>query len=93
MKVGFSLFLTLFFVSLSWSSQVIAQEEANYCYKPSKPLFLSTAKDDKRYADDMLEYQNCQQRYTEMRERAARIKKESDKNSQMIMDTYMDKHN
>lgn len=93
MKIELSLFLTLIFVLLPFSSQVTAQEIPNYCYKPSKPLFLSTAEDDKHYAEDLQEYQNCQQRFAEMQERAAKIKKESDMNSQLIMETYMDKHN
>lgn len=93
MKVELSLFITLFFVVLSFSGQLNAQDVANYCYKPSKPLFLSTAKDDKRYAEDLDEYQHCQQRFAEMQERAAKLKKESDMNSQLIMDTFMEKHN
>lgn len=94
MKVELSLLIILFFIALSFSGLASAQEEANnYCYKPSKPLFLSTADEDRRYTEDLREYKDCQQRFTEMQERAARIKKESDMNSQLIMDSYMDKHN
>ena len=94
MKSGISHFLTLIVILLSCSSQANdLEEQANYCYKPSKPLFLSTAADDKRYAEDLKEYKYCQQRFAEMQERAAKMKKESDMNGQLILDTFMDKHN
>lgn len=93
MKTNISLCITLFFVLLSFSGQSNALEETNYCYKPSKPLFFSTARTKNRYAEDLQEYQRCQQSFSEMQERAAQMKKEAEMNSRLIRDSYMNKNN
>lgn len=92
-KSGISLFLALIFILMSCSSQANElEEQADYCYKPSKPLFFSTAQTKNRYAEDMQEYQRCKKSFIEMQDRSAKMKKESDMNSQLILDTFMDKN-
>jgi len=88
MKAEFSILLTIILLTLLVLTPANAQEETNYCYKPSKPLFLSTAKTKKRYAEDMQEYQRCKEYFIEMQQRSARIKQEADKSSQRIMSNY-----
>jgi len=86
MKTEFSILLTI--ILLLVLTPVNAQEETDYCYKPSKPLFLSTANSKKRYAEDMQEYQRCKQYFVEMQQHSARIKQEADESSRRIMSHY-----
>ena len=90
MKAVTSLFLTLIFISVFFSGTVNAMDDVpNYCYKPSKPLFFATAQSNNRYNEDLQEYQYCQKRFAEMRVREAELKKESERNSQVILETFM----
>jgi len=89
MKAELSLLLIIILLMLVLTP-ANAQEDVDYCYKPSKPLFLSTAKSNKRYAEDMQEYQRCKNYFLEMQKRSARIQKESDERSRHIMSTYVD---
>jgi len=91
MKAVTSLFLALIFIVVPFAGLVNAMDEVpNYCYKPSKPLFFATAMSNKRYKEDLQEYQHCQKHYAEMRVHEAELKKEAERNSQVIFETFMD---
>ncbi len=90
MKAVTSPSLALIFIVVSFSGLVNAEDDVpNYCYKPSKPLFFATAQSNERYNEDLQEYQRCQKRFAEMRVREAELKKESERNSQIILETFM----
>lgn len=91
MKAGFFLFLFSMLSSLSLCAQANTSDTtdlADYCYKPSKPLFFATMHYKKRYAEDVEEYQRCRQHFLEMQEDLAEMKTESEKNSQKIWDNF-----
>jgi len=87
LALSFLVILVLLLVSVQSYSQ---EEEIDYCYKPSKPLFLSTSQSKKRYAEDLQEYQRCQQYFIDMKQRTSQLKKESEINEQSMMKNYMD---
>ena len=90
MKAVTSTCLAIIFIVVSFSGLVNAEDDVpNYCYKPSKPLFFATAQSNERYNEDLQEYQHCQKRYAEMRVREAELEKESERNSQIILETFM----
>jgi len=88
MKMLSFLLLFLFISGLSASSYADDSAAADYCYKPGKPLFFSTANYKIRYDEDVAEYERCQKHFIEMKERVARLQQESMKKSQMIWDEY-----
>ena len=88
MKAELSILLTIVLLILLVLTPANAQGETDYCYKPSKPLFLSTVKTKKRYAEDMQEYQRCKEYFVEMQQHSARIKQEADESSRRIMSKY-----
>ncbi len=99
MKAPIFFFLILFFITMSAFVQAndrssdgqansAAHNELDFCYKPSKPLFFSTAEYKKRYADDMKEYQRCHQSFIEMQARIASMKKESEKNARLVKERF-----
>lgn len=93
MKAMLSLFLILFFTTMSAISQADNQADAqDYCYKPSKPLFFATVEYKKRYAEDVEEHQRCRKGFIEMQARVASMKKESEKNAQLIQDKFIIRH-
>lgn len=89
MKAMLSLLLILFFTTMSVLSQA---DEQDFCYKPSKPLFFASSEYKKRYAEDVKEYQRCRQSFIEMQARVASMKKESEKNAQLIQDNFIIRH-
>lgn len=93
MKAVLSAFLILFFTTMPVPGLADSQigDEQNYCYKPSKPLFFSVVKYEKRYAEDIKEYQRCRQSFIEMQERVTNMRKESEKNAQLIKERFESK--
>jgi len=91
MKESLSLFLILFFSTLSVLSQAAGQmnDEMDFCYKPSKPLFFSTSEYKNHYAEDVKEYQRCRQGFLDMQARVASMKKASEKNARLIHENYI----
>ncbi|MCW8930372.1 MAG: hypothetical protein OQL19_09060 [Gammaproteobacteria bacterium] len=69
-----------------------ANEEIDYCYKPSKPLIFSTSKYKNRYLEDVKEYQRCRQGFLEMQARVASMKAESEKNAKKMEENFIIKH-
>ncbi|MCU7837682.1 MAG: hypothetical protein KZQ83_20880 [gamma proteobacterium symbiont of Taylorina sp.] len=67
------------FVFLITSASAYAEDivPADYCYKPEKPLLLSTSNHKKRYDEDMKEYEKCKKSFTEMYERVSEMQKKS----------------
>ncbi len=93
MKAMLSLLLILFFTTISVLSQANSQaDEQDFCYKPSKPLFFASSEYKKHYAEDVKEYQRCRQSFIEMQARVASMKKESEKNAQLIQDNFIIRH-
>lgn len=89
MKMVSFLFFLLFITGLSASSYADDSVASDYCYKPGKPLFFSTANYKSRYEEDVAEYERCKQHFVEMQARVARLQQESMKKSQMIWQEYI----
>jgi len=94
MKAALSIFLILFFLTMSALSPADnhIDDVENYCYKPSEPLFFSSSKYKKRYKVDLIEYQNCKQSFIEMQQRVTELRNESEKNARLIWERYDRKH-
>ena len=90
MKAALSLFLILFFTTMSVQSLAdnLIDDIEDYCFKPSEPLFFSSFEYKKRYAVDIEEYQHCQQSFIDMQQRMAELRNESEKNAQLIWNRY-----
>jgi hypothetical protein len=89
----FFYYLVSFLLILSFSVQADTQkltvQEYDYCYKPSKPLFLAGKQYKNRYVEDMKEYQQCRQRFIEMQQWAQSIEKESKEKALHITNVFM----
>ena len=94
MKAALSIFLILFFTTMSVLSVADNHIDAveDYCYKPSEPLFFSSFKYKKRYEVDFKEYQHCKQSFIDMQQRIAELRSESEKNAQRIWERYDNKN-
>ncbi len=90
MKAALSIFLILFFTTMSVLSVADNHIDAveDYCYKPSEPLFFSSFKYKKRYEVDFKEYQHCKQSFIDMQQRIAELRSESEKNAQLTWERY-----
>ena len=94
MKAALSLFLILFFTTMSALSLADSHTDdvEDYCYKPSELLFFSSLEYKKRYEVDIKEYQHCKQSFIDMQQRIAELRNESEKNAQLIRDQYDSKN-
>ncbi|MCP3852340.1 MAG: hypothetical protein GY694_19210 [Gammaproteobacteria bacterium] len=90
MKAMLSFFFVLLFMLLSTIGHTknTSDDVMDYCYKPSKPLFLSTKKYKSIFADDMKAYQRCRKGYIDMKARVAAMQKESEKNAEIMREQF-----
>ena len=61
---------------------------ADYCYKPEKPLWLSTRIHQKEYEEDMQEYERCKKHFYQVQKNIAKMKLESEQRSQEIQQEF-----
>ncbi len=98
-KAIFSLlFSSLFFFSLPLMAEhvpnyPVEDSLADYCYKPSKPLWLSTAIHKKQYREDLEEYERCKQHFYQVHQNIARMKMDSEQRSRDIQKEYEQQQN
>ena len=98
MKAMLSFFLILFFsitsalTFASGQAKKQGNEAMDYCYKPTKLLFLASTEYKQRYDEDMKEYQRCRQGFMDMQARVASMKKESEKNARLMQENFIIRH-
>lgn len=99
MKAKLSILFTLFLFFTAMTTIIVpstvsaqenspADDELNYCYKPSKPLFFAKSVFKDHYAEDMKEYQRCRRSFIEMRDRVASMRQEAEKNAKLIRESF-----
>ncbi len=76
----------------SSQKNTVVDNKMDYCYKPSKLLFFSTAEYKKRYAEDMKEYQRCRKSFLEMQEHMAIMKEEAEKNARLARERFAEEN-
>jgi len=74
---------------MSFSVQASDVVPADYCYKPEKPLLLSTSDRKKLYDEDLKEYKKCKQSFIEMYERISQMQKDSEETTLNMNKQYL----
>ncbi len=87
------LFFCLVFTSLSLMAAdrqhyPLENSLADYCYKPEKPLWLSTRIHQKQYEEDMQEYERCKEHFYQVQQNIAKMKQHSEQRSKEIEKEY-----
>lgn len=94
------LFFCLFFPGLSlmasdaqkYPDTLEDSSVTDYCYKPQKPLWLTTAIHKKQYKEDMQEYERCKKHFYQVHQNIAKMKSESEQRSKVIQKEF-EEHN
>ncbi|WP_198265329.1 hypothetical protein [sulfur-oxidizing endosymbiont of Gigantopelta aegis] len=73
MKVRILILLSMILAGFSASSTADMFEPIPFCYKPTKPLWLSTAYYARRYQRDVGDYQHCMKDFIRSQELAAKV--------------------
>jgi hypothetical protein len=73
MKFGTLLLLSMMLSAFSASSTADMFEPIPFCYKPTKPLWLSTPYYERRYQRDVNDYQRCMKDFILSQELAAKV--------------------
>lgn len=87
------LFLCLLFSAMSvmaadMQKYPVENTLADYCYKPEKPLWLSTRIHQKQYEEDMQEYERCKKHFYQVQKNIAKMKLDSEQRSREVLQEF-----